>query len=601
MPGLVEALAAALLAYKASAPAAALAVSATAAVTLVACTSSSSSRSSTTSNMDLLLARVATILGLPSPALTPTTGPVRVLARDTPAYRLVTATTVENRTHLVCWPAATTAPVLHVAWSTGDKPTVDAELLPVFLTEDEAIAWHTALRDAVGAGAYSAAKEQGDAAFVDADGTRPRGIGGVRAFVPSVETVHAIAAAAVAAYVDVASACAIKTDAEVQWASSRAFAIARDLALPAGATPTFPAISAIDPTPRRALLLAASLGTPRPSYLAEPLFIRALRGATVPRPPVWLHRQAGRYLPEYREVKNGRNLLEMVADPSCACEITLQPVRRYGVDCAILFSDIMTIPIALGMDVEMRPGPYFPHPLESDADVAKLAYNPAYMNDVYAALKLVRAELDETRAVVGFCGAPWTCVAYMVGKDKAKAWAHRFPHRAHAALRKCTAVAIDFLVKQYAAGADVLQVFESQAADLGPKDFRQFALPYLTEIAREVKKACPHAPMTVFPRGAAHYATKWIAEGTQYDCVSVDWGTEPRVAREMAGEDLTLQGNLEPDVLYEPVENIKREVRAMITEFGGTKRYIVNLGHGTKPDMSVEAVGAFVEEAQRIV
>ncbi|KNE59393.1 uroporphyrinogen decarboxylase [Allomyces macrogynus ATCC 38327] len=249
----------------------------------------------------------------------------------------------------------------------------------------------------------------------------------------------------------------------------------------------------------------------------------------------------------------------MVADPSCACEITLQPVRRYGVDCAILFSDIMTIPIALGMEVEMRPGPYFPRPLESDEDVEKLAYNPAYMNDVYAALKLVRAELDPAKAVVGFCGAPWTCVAYMVGKDKAKAWAHKYPHRAHAALRKCTAVAIDFLIKQYHAGADVLQVFESQAADLGPNDFRNFALPYLTEIAREVKRACPHAPMTVFPRGAAHYATRWIAQGTEYDCVSVDWGTEPKMAREMAGEDLTLQGNLEPDVLYEPVENIRKE------------------------------------------
>ncbi|KAJ3376289.1 hypothetical protein GGF31_000356 [Allomyces arbusculus] len=350
--------------------------------------------------------------------------------------------------------------------------------------------------------------------------------------------------------------------------------------------------------PRRARSLAVVLRSPRPSYI-ETLFVQALRGVSVARPPVWLHRQAGRYLPEYMAAKGTKNFLDMTADPVLAAEITLQPVWRYNVDCAIIFSDIMTIPQALGMELIMQPGPFFPNPIRTLEDIERLAYQPAILEHVYAALRQTRAQLAHDKALVGFCGGPWTLMAYMIGKDLAKKWLHMHPDWAHQLLRKCTDVAIDYLAKQVDAGADVVQVFESNAADLGPADFYEFALPYLTDIAQGVKGRHPHVPMTLFPRGA-NYATARIAQETLYDAISVDWAGVPAEARAAAGEFVTLQGNLEPDALYEPHDKIRAKVREMIAAFG-RHRYIVNLGHGTKPDMDPEAIGAFVDEAQTVV
>ncbi|KAI9219916.1 Uroporphyrinogen decarboxylase-domain-containing protein [Blastocladiella britannica] len=578
------------------------------------------------------------VFDLTAVAAAGTNGPL--LERAVLAYDAAHATY-----HLALWPMDVRVPAARIAFS---ATKVAAELLPCFLDEDVALDWHAALRDACLAADvdYAAAKVAADKAFRSATGDRYRGIGGimlqslpaasadvVRAFVvPAVRVVlEAVTRAASiadslegltdAARRQVAPAPVALTADEAEWAAwarsqatlalasagiphaclppSARFPTATPWATQAHGTTGFAAAHLdVALVPRRARTLAAAMATPRPSYI-ETLFVQALRGCSVPRAPVWLHRQAGRYLPEYLKLKGDKNFLDMTADPKIAAEITMQPVWRYSVDCAIIFSDIMTIPQALGMELKMQPGPFFPHPIRTLEDIERLAYQPEIMQHVYDALVLTRSQLARDKALVGFCGGPWTLMAYMIGKDLAKKWLHMHPEWAHLLLRKCADVAIDYLAKQIDAGADVVQVFESNAADLGPDDFYEFALPYLKDIAVGVKLRHPNVPMTLFPRGA-NYATARIARETIYDAISVDWAGVPSEARAAAGPYVTLQGNLEPDVMYEPVDNIKRKVRAMINAFG-KHRYIVNLGHGTKLDMSVDAVGAFVEEAQTIV
>ncbi|KAI9164656.1 Uroporphyrinogen decarboxylase in heme biosynthesis [Blastocladiella emersonii ATCC 22665] len=596
--------------------------------------------------------------------------------------------------HLVCWPKSPLASAVRISWSkvevaaaaapaeaspsaspkqqsrnrrgSGRKnsgaspkpaspvaassvPTaalrVEAELLPYFINEDDALDWHTAARDVAIAHSadYAAVKRAADEAFRAADGKAYRGIGGLRADLPLAGTdsaglAHAVVIPLFTAYIATVArhAAAVQavelgeadyvsppatfdlppppaplTPEEDAWVAARRGELALALfaaGLPAACLPpnaAFPTATVaaqgtdfVAAAPRRARSMATATIAPRHTYI-ETLFVQALRGVSVPRPPVWLHRQAGRYLPEYRQVKGDKNFLEMTADPAIATEITLQPVWRYNVDCAIIFSDIMTIPQALGMELIMQPGPFFPHPIRTLEDIERLAYQPAILQHVYDALTLTRAQLPRDKALVGFCGAPWTLMAYMIGKDLAKKWLHMHPEWAHLLLRKCTDVAIDYLCKQVDAGADIVQVFESNAVDLGPTDFYEFALPYLADIARRVKAVHPHIPMTVFPRGA-NFATARIVKETLYDAISIDWAGIPAEQRAAAGPYMTLQGNLEPDVMYEPLDNIRTKVRAMIREFG-KHRYIVNLGHGTKLDMSTESVGAFVEEAQTIV
>ncbi|XP_025062543.1 uroporphyrinogen decarboxylase isoform X2 [Alligator sinensis] len=327
--------------------------------------------------------------------------------------------------------------------------------------------------------------------------------------------------------------------------------------------------------------------------LKNDTFLRAARGDETEYTPVWCMRQAGRYLPEFRETRATQDFFATCRSPKTCCELTLQPLRRFPLDAAIIFSDILVVPQALGMEVVMVPGkgPTFPEPLKEVEDLLKLRPKvdvAAELGYVFEAITLTRHRLEGKVPLIGFSGAPWTLMSYMIeggGSNtmaKAKAWLYRHPEASHRLLRLLADLIVQYLVGQVAAGAQALQLFESHAGHLGPEQFGEFALPYLRDIVQQI----------VFAKDA-HYALEELAR-SGYDVVGLDWTIQPREARERTGPCVTLQGNLDPCALYAPKERIGELVKTMLEGFG-TQRYIANLGHGLYPDVSPEHVGAFVE------
>lgn len=341
--------------------------------------------------------------------------------------------------------------------------------------------------------------------------------------------------------------------------------------------------------------------------LKNDAFLRAARGEDTPHVPVWCMRQAGRYLPEFREARAGKDFFETCRSPEACCELTLQPLRRFPFDAAIIFSDILVVPQALGMDVQMVPGkgPTFPEPLKEPEDLQLLRPGVDVGQElgyVFRAITLTRHRLEGKVPLIGFTGAPWTLMAYMIEgggsttHSKAKRWLYRHPEASHLLLRMLTDVIVKYLLGQVAAGAQALQVFESHAGCLGPSEFKEFSLPYLRDIARKVKEKLKESgqdvPMIVFAKDG-HYALEDLSQ-SHYDVVSLDWTIDPRSARERTGGKVSLQGNMDPCALYAPKERISEIVKKMLYGFG-TRGYIANLGHGLYPDMDPESVGAFVE------
>lgn len=332
------------------------------------------------------------------------------------------------------------------------------------------------------------------------------------------------------------------------------------------------------------------------------LLLRACRREPVERPPVWMMRQAGRYLPEYRAVRARADFLTMVRTPELAVEVTLQPVELLEVDAAIIFSDILVVPQAMGMalSVDEGVGPRFHHPLATPADVARLRDVAPEESLGYTldALRLARRELGGRVPLIGFAGAPWTLASYMIEGTgtrtfaRAKAFLARHPAEAHGLLQRLATAVGDFLVAQVAAGAQVVQLFDSWAGALAPADFRAFALPYLAGAARRARSA--GAPVIVFAPGAG-WALEEIAQATGADVIGVDWQVEPGAARRrLAAHPVAVQGNLDPCWLYAPPSEIARRARAMLDAFGG-RGYIANLGHGILPDVPVAHARAFVD------
>jgi len=335
------------------------------------------------------------------------------------------------------------------------------------------------------------------------------------------------------------------------------------------------------------------------SVLKNDLLLRALRKENVERPPVWMMRQAGRYLPDYLKLKAKYDFFTRVQTPELATEITLQPVDQVGVDAAIIFSDILVIPQAMGMEVLMEEGrgPSLPKTIKVQRDIEALRTDGAEESLKYVldALSLTKKELNGRVPLIGFAGAPWTILCYMVeGKgsktwDGAKQFAYTQPELAHQLLQKITDITINYLVAQTKAGADVVQVFDSWAGALSPEDFKTFAQPYLEQIATFLK---PHAPVILFPKGswyALNDLSKSAASG-----LGLDWCVSPKMARAFTGNSITLQGNFDPAKLLAPVPEIKKAVTKMIDEFG-TQNYIANLGHGITPNVPVDHAKAFVE------
>ncbi len=329
------------------------------------------------------------------------------------------------------------------------------------------------------------------------------------------------------------------------------------------------------------------------------LLIKALKGETVDRAPVWMMRQAGRYLPEYIVLRNRYGFFERCQTPALACEITLQPVDIIGVDAAILLSDILVVPQAMGMEVQLieHKGPVLPEPIRSEKDLERIVVPDVQdrLHYVFDAIKLIKQELNDRVPLIGFAGAPWTLLCYMVqGQgsktfDEAKAFCYKNPVLAHTLLQRITDTTIAYLKAQIAAGADAIQLFDSWGGLLSPHDFEAISLKYMRQIVAAVKDL---APIVVFAKGAWHSLAEMAATGASG--LGIDWCIKPELARSMAGPDVTLQGNFDPAKLLAPIPVIQQEVRQMLQGFG-KHRYIANLGHGILPNVPVDHARAFVD------
>jgi uroporphyrinogen decarboxylase len=333
--------------------------------------------------------------------------------------------------------------------------------------------------------------------------------------------------------------------------------------------------------------------------LQNDLLLRAARGERVERVPVWLMRQAGRILAEYRAVRErAGSFINLATTPELAAEVTLQPVDLLGVDAAIIFSDILVVPEAMGLPYEMAEakGPVFPRTVRTAADVDALRIADAEtdLGYVLEAIRLTKRELAGRVPLIGFAGAPFTILCYMIeGRGSktfsvAKKYLYTESELAHRLLDKITDSTIGYLKAQVAAGADLVQVFDSWAGILSPQQYRQYALPYLERICREL---APLVPVTVFAKGA-FFAREEIGQ-LACSAVGLDWNMDPVESRRLV-PGKTLQGNLDPCALYADFAEIRRQTRAMLDAFG-TQRYIANLGHGVYPDIHPDHVRCFIE------
>ncbi|MEO0789803.1 MAG: uroporphyrinogen decarboxylase [Bacteroidota bacterium] len=331
------------------------------------------------------------------------------------------------------------------------------------------------------------------------------------------------------------------------------------------------------------------------------IFLRAALGEQTERPPVWLMRQAGRILPQYRALRAKLSgFKELVSTPQLAAEVTIQPVDELGVDAAIIFSDILVIPEALGLDYEMveKKGPRFPEVISSQTDIDRLRPAedaPGHLTYVYEALAATKAGLNNRIPLIGFAGAPWTIFAYMVegGGSKtfsrARAMLYKEPALAHQLLERISQATIGYLKEKVKHGADLIQLFDSWAGLLSPDLYSSFALPYLKEITH----ALEGVPVTLFAKGAgfALYELVEVAPAV----IGLDWTDRPAEVRKKYPKQV-LQGNLDPAQLYGTPVEIERATRKMLAQFG--PHHIANLGHGVYPDTPLDGVKAFVRTVQ---
>lgn len=332
--------------------------------------------------------------------------------------------------------------------------------------------------------------------------------------------------------------------------------------------------------------------------LKNDLILRAARGEEVERVPVWLMRQAGRILPEYRAVRaKAKGFIDFVKTPEMAAEVTIQPVDILGVDAAIIFSDILVIPEAMGLPYQMieAKGPWFEKTIQIEKDIDDLhVADGNELQYVLDAISLTKKQLNDRVPLIGFCGAPWTLFAYMIEGSgsktfsKAKKFLYTHPALAHKLLEKITLSSINYLKAQVAAGADMLQIFDSWAGVLGKEQYNEFSLKYISMICDAVQDL---VPVTVFAKDA-HFAVIDIAK-TKCNTIGLDWTMSPQACRAIVGNK-TLQGNADPCMLYADEAVIEAEAKKMIQAFG-KQRYIANLGHGLYPDTDFRKVKFFVD------
>lgn len=328
--------------------------------------------------------------------------------------------------------------------------------------------------------------------------------------------------------------------------------------------------------------------------LNNDLFLKACRREPVERTPIWIMRQAGRYLPEYREVRRKTDFLTLCKTPELAAEVTIQPIDIIGVDAAIIFSDILVIPEAMGMHLEMREGkgPIFHNPIRNEEDVKILKQIDPFMDLSYVldAVSLTKRELNGRVPLIGFSGSPWTLLTYMVeGKgsknfSNVKRLIYNNPKLAHSVLEKLADAVTLYLEAKIEAGVDAVQIFDTWGGILSQNDFEEFSLRYIEKIVSILKRE--KEPIIVFAKGV-HYKLKKLAK-CGADVIGLDWTMDIGKVRKRIGDKVTLQGNLDPTVLYGSEEKIKEEVIRILESYGEGSGHIFNLGHGILPDVDPE-------------
>ena len=329
------------------------------------------------------------------------------------------------------------------------------------------------------------------------------------------------------------------------------------------------------------------------------LFLRALKGETVERPPVWMMRQAGRYLPDFMKLKEKYDFFTRCQTPELATEITVMPIEQIGTDAAILFSDILVVLQAMNIEVEMKAevGPWIPTPIRSEKELNEVIVPEAQvaLGYVIDAVKMTKQALNDQVPLIGFAGSPWTLLCYAVqgqgskNFDIAKAFCFSQPERAHRLLQMITDTTIDYLKAKVAAGVDAVQLFDSWGGLLSPEDYNIFSWPYIQQIVTALKD---DIPVIVFGKGCWFALHDMAKSGAS--ALGVDWTCSARNARYLSGGQITLQGNFDPSRLLSPIPTIKSEVKKMIDSFG-KDRYVVNLGHGILPNIPVDHAQAFVD------
>jgi uroporphyrinogen decarboxylase len=335
-------------------------------------------------------------------------------------------------------------------------------------------------------------------------------------------------------------------------------------------------------------------------------FLEVLAGHRQAVPPIWMMRQAGRYLPEYREVRaRAGGFLDLCFTPDFAVEVTLQPIRRFAFDAAIIFSDILVIPYALGRSVrfEVGEGPRL-DPLDTPDKVATLATQADFskLEPVYEALRRVRRELDPTIALIGFCGAPWTVATYMVAgrgtpdQAPARMMAYNHPEAFTKIIDVLVENSIHYLLGQLEAGADVLQLFDTWAGVLPPREFQRWSVEPAKRIVAGVRARVPDAKIIGFPRGAGALLPGYV-EATGVDAVSIDWATEPSLIRQRVQNRVAVQGNLDPLVLIAGGAALDRAIDDVLADYA-QGRFIFNLGHGIQPETPIAHVEQMVKRVR---
>lgn len=338
--------------------------------------------------------------------------------------------------------------------------------------------------------------------------------------------------------------------------------------------------------------------------LTNSVFIRSLQRKPVERTPVWLMRQAGRYLPEYRKTRaHAGDFLSLCKNPQLACEVTLQPLRRFKLDAAILFSDILTIPDAMGLGLYFAEGegPCFKKPIRSKAHIEELIiptiqHELSYVAD---AARLIRQEMPGDLPLIGFSGSPWTLACYMVegrsSKDYKRILLQMYlePEATHLLLSKLAQAVKGYLEGQIQAGVNALMIFDTWGGILTTRYYQEFSLNYMAEIVTHLKTNYPDIPVILFTKGGG----QWLQHqaNTGCDALSVDWTCDLKAAREQVGSRVALQGNLDPTVLLTSPECIRAQVQHVLAGYGHGSGHVFNLGHGLTPDIPPEHVAALID------